>query len=75
MTDKVILYPQENGSVAVMRPVYGCGLTVEQIAAKDVPFGVPYIIVNSSDIPTDETFFNAWEADFSNPEGHGGAKS
>lgn len=72
MSDKVILYPQDDGSVAVMRPVLSCGLTVEQIAVKDVPAGVPYIIVNDSDLPTDKTFFDAWESDFSTPHGFGG---
>ena len=37
------------------------GLTVEQIAKKDVPTGLPYKIVNLSDLPSDRTFRNAWE--------------
>ena len=36
-----------------------------------MPAGVPYKIVNSEDLPQDHTFFNAWEADFSNPDGYG----
>jgi hypothetical protein len=31
------------------------------IAAKDVPEGKPYKIVDVADIPTDRTFRNAWE--------------
>ena len=55
-----IIYPTDEGSVAVIIPTE-CGLTIEQIAAKDVPAGKPYKIVNVSDIPTDRTFRNAWE--------------
>jgi hypothetical protein len=33
----------------------------EWVAAKDVPTGKPFQIVNVSDIPTDRTFRNAWE--------------
>jgi hypothetical protein len=31
------------------------------IAAKDVPAGLQYFIVDASEIPTDRTFRNAWE--------------
>ena len=56
-----IIYPTDNGGVAVIVPAPECGLTVEEIAAKDVPEGKPYKIVDVSDIPTDRTFRNAWE--------------
>ena len=56
-----IIYPTEDGGVAVIVPAAECGLTVEEIAAKDVPAGKPYKIVNVADIPTDRTFRNAWE--------------
>jgi hypothetical protein len=54
-----IIYPTDNG-VAIIVPA-DCGLTIEEIAAKDVPAGKPYKIVDVSDIPTDRTFRNAWE--------------
>lgn len=57
--DKRIIYPTDNG-VAVIVPA-DCGLTIEEIAAKDVPQGKPYKIVDVSDIPSDRTFRNAWE--------------
>jgi hypothetical protein len=41
------------------------------IAIKDVPYGVPFKIVASSEVPDDMTFFAAWQADFSNPDGYG----
>jgi hypothetical protein len=60
MSDKRIIYPTAEGGVAVIVPAPGCGLTVDEIAAKDVPRGVPYQIVNATDIPADRTFRNAW---------------
>jgi hypothetical protein len=55
------IYPSDdNGGVAIIVPA-DCGLTIEEIAAKDVPAGTPYIIVDVADIPTDRTFRNAWE--------------
>ena len=56
-----IIYPTDNGGVAVIIPAPDCGLTIEEIAAKDVPVGKPYKIVDVADIPTDRTFRNAWE--------------
>jgi hypothetical protein len=56
-----IIYPNNEGGVVVLVPAPECGLTIEQIAAKDVPAGVPYKIVDVSAIPSDRTFRNAWE--------------
>ena len=61
MENQRIIYPTENGGVAIIIPALDCGLTIEEIAAKDVPAGVQYKIVNVSDIPTDRTFRDAWE--------------
>ena len=58
---QLIIYPNDNGGVVVLTPAPECGLTIEEIAAKSVPQGKPYKIVNSSDIPSDRTFRNAWE--------------
>ena len=54
-----IVYPTDDGGVAVIVPA-DCGLTIEQIAAKDVPAGKPYEIVDVSEIPSDRTFRGAW---------------
>jgi hypothetical protein len=56
-----IIYPTDDGGVAVIVPAAECGLSIEAIAAKDVPAGKPFKIVEASDIPTDRTFRNAWE--------------
>ena len=55
-----IIYPTDDGGVAIIIPAE-CGLTIEEIAAKDVPEGKPYKIVDVADIPTDRTFRDAWE--------------
>jgi hypothetical protein len=59
--NKRIIYPTDEGGVAVIIPAAECGLSTEVIAAKDVPAGKPYKIVNVSDIPSDRTFRGAWE--------------
>lgn len=60
-SNKRILYQTEEGGVAVIIPTDNCGLTVEEIATKDVPSGRPYKIVDASEVPSDRTFRNAWE--------------
>ena len=56
---KRIIYQDDNGGVAIIVPA-DCGLTIEQIALKDVPTGKEYHIVDVADIPTDRTFRDAW---------------
>ena len=60
-----IIYPTDDGGVAVIAPSSNClqEHTIEEIAAKDVPAGKPYKIVDVTDIPSDRTFRNAWEVD------------
>jgi hypothetical protein len=60
--DKRIIYKNTDGNIAILVPT-DCGLTVEQIARKDVPTGLSYKIVNASDISSDRTFRNAWTID------------
>ena len=55
-----IIYPTDEGGVSVIIPAPECGLSIEQIAAKDVPAGKPYKIVDLSEIPTDRVFRSAW---------------
>lgn len=56
-----IIFSNDDGGVSVIIPAPECGLTIEEIAAKDVPVGKPFKIVDVADIPTDRTFRNAWE--------------
>jgi len=62
-----IIYPNSNGGVSVVIPT-GV-LPIEDVCQKDVPAGTPYLIVSVDDIPSDRSFREAWEADFSNPDG------
>lgn len=58
---KRIIYPTDEGGVAIIVPAPNCGLTIEEIAAKDVPAGKPFKIINTEDVPTDRTYRDAWE--------------
>ena len=57
-----IIYTQDDETVAVIVPTPEAleTMTIEQIAAKDVPTGKEYHIVEDSEIPTDRTFRDAW---------------
>lgn len=57
-----IIYQNEAGGVSVIIPA-DCGLTVEEIATKDVPTGKPYKILDAADIPTDRAARDAWTVD------------
>ena len=56
-----IIYQTDDGGVAVIVPAAECGLNIEQIAAKDVPAGKEFKIVDVAEIPSDRTFRAAWE--------------
>ena len=60
--EKCIIYQNDTGGVAVLIPA-DCGLTIEQIAAKDVPTGKAYKIVDAADIPTDRQWRAEWTVD------------
>ena len=74
-----IIYKQDNGVLAVIapilteiNPVTGNPFTIEEIAAKDVPTGKKYKIVEDSDLPSTRNFRNAWtvdESDLTDGEG------
>lgn len=53
-----IIYSNPNGGVSIIAPTGE--LSIEEVAAKDVPHGVPYEIVEDDAIPTDRTFRAAW---------------
>lgn len=56
MLNKRIIYSTVEGGVAIIIPTG----TVEE-CIKDVPEGVQYRIIGTTEIPTDRTFRNAWE--------------
>jgi len=59
----VIIWKQDNGVVAVTHPAAECGLTVEQIAQKDVPTGKKYKIMDLDKLPEWNEFRDAWTID------------
>jgi len=60
--DKRIIYKNSDGSISIIIPSPEAleNKTIDEIARSDVPTGLNYKIVNSSDILTDRTFRNAW---------------
>ena len=61
--DKRILFPNDEGGVAIIIPTESL-----EFAMKDIPSGKPYLIVDVADIPADREFRNAWTADFTDAE-------
>jgi hypothetical protein len=53
-----IIYTNNEGGVSIITPTGE--LSIEEVAAKDVPEGIPYEIVEDDAIPSDRTFRNAW---------------
>lgn len=68
---QVIIFPNDEGWLTVVNPAPECTIPIEEIARKDVLAGKPYRIINADQLPQDQVFFNAWEADFSDPDGYG----
>lgn len=68
MSTTVILYPVDSG-IAMTRQVDPT-ISLLELARGTTPAGVPFILVNEEDLP-DFEYFNAWTADFSEPDGYG----
>ena len=70
--NKRIIHKNNQGGVSIIIPAPDCGLTVEQIAAKDVPTGLAYKIIDATDIPTDRSSRDLWDIDEADlPDGVG----
>ena len=74
---QLIISQNNDSSIAVITPFQGIldlGITVGQIAVKDVPVGLPFWIVDSSVVPEDWEERNAWwpAYDKGGPDGFGG---
>ena len=63
---KVIVYPTEDNTFAVIYPILECGIPLNEIARKDVPANEPYLIVDATVIEQDSVQFN-----FATPDGIG----
>tara|TARA_Y100000401_G_scaffold73937_1_gene59903 strand:+ start:304 stop:540 length:237 start_codon:yes stop_codon:yes gene_type:complete len=60
----IIYYNPEFDQLSLCWKSQKCSLTYEEVAKKDVPKGLKYKIVNESDLPSDLSFIDAWEDDF-----------
>jgi hypothetical protein len=54
---QVIIFTNDNGGVSVCVPTGE--ISIEAVQAKDTPVGS--LIVNTSELPADNDFFDAWE--------------
>jgi len=54
---QAIIFTNDNGGVSVCIPTGE--ISIEAVQAKDTPKGS--LIVNTSDLPTDNDFYDAWE--------------
>tara|TARA_R100000654_G_scaffold73347_1_gene106072 strand:- start:384 stop:584 length:201 start_codon:yes stop_codon:yes gene_type:complete len=59
-SDKVFIYENDNGGIAIVYPTDNCGLTLDEIKSKDCPSGKTVYTVDRSAIPIDRSFRSAW---------------
>jgi hypothetical protein len=71
MINQTVVYQNDQGCLTIVYPAPGSSISFEEICQKDVPAGKAFLVVPEELIPVDHTFFEAWEADFSNPDGYG----
>jgi hypothetical protein len=57
MENQRIIYPNDEGGVAIVVPAPGVAL---EDVLKAVPAGKPYKIVDVADVPSDRLFRDAW---------------
>jgi hypothetical protein len=56
----IIIWKQENGTLAITHPAQNCGLTIDEIAKKDLPTGSLYKIIAAEELPEWDEFRDAW---------------
>ena len=68
-----IVYKNDDGSTALIIPMENCGLTIEEIARKDVPAGKDYWFVEDDEaLLISGEFGDAYDIDETNtPDGQG----
>lgn len=62
MTNKRVVYQNDQGGVSVICPNYEGGFTIND-AIKAVPSGKPYAIVDQDDIPSNRSERMSWTVD------------
>ena len=60
--EKRIVYNNDEGGISIIIPTaeWLAEHTIEELAAKDVPAGAAYEIVEDDVVPSDRTFRGAW---------------
>lgn len=69
-----VVFQPSGAPVAIVTPYAGCGLNIKEIGARAVPRGLPFWVINESDIPRDEALRFALVLDtqsLGNPAGMG----
>tara|TARA_R110000803_G_scaffold49530_5_gene103051 strand:- start:629 stop:847 length:219 start_codon:yes stop_codon:yes gene_type:complete len=59
----IIIWKQTNGVLAITHPALNCGLTIEEIAKKDLPTGNKFKIIDIKILPQWDEFRDAWTCD------------
>ena len=59
-SDTRFIYDNDEGGITIVVPSDNCGLTLDEIKAKDCPSDRTVYTVNKSAVPTDRSFRNAW---------------
>ena len=66
-----IIYPNGDGTITDVWPApeFLTKYTLKDVADSAVPKDTAYIFVEDEDMPPEDGFRDAWEADFSSPDG------
>lgn len=61
--NQVIAFTNDEGGVSIVTPIFDSGLTIEEIADKDIPLLEgrlrPYLVIENSELP-DRQFRDRW---------------
>lgn len=73
METRRFAYPDPvTGNLWIGHPSENTKYSFDEICKRDTPAGQPYVILDVNDLPLDAVAFaEAWEVDFSNPDGYG----
>lgn len=58
-----LMYHDASGNLCIVIPAPGTGLSLAEIAQKDIPTGRTFVAVDEANVPTDRTYRNAWKGD------------
>lgn len=63
--DELVIFKTPEGGFVILYPTSSAleKYTLQEIAEKDVPAGLPFKIIKRSELPEDRTFAGAWDID------------